>query len=157
MSLDELAMGKVYGSHLLGDLAGCDPAKMKDGEFVYRFLQKLVKEVGMNPIGSPHLDLYTGPHKEWDGFSATVHIQTSHITAHLFAFGYVFMDIFSCRPFDFERTKAFVAQMLRPSGSVNWRQVTRGSNFPAELIDPEQLALAVAPPSLWFAMEDAEP
>ena len=94
----------------------------------------------MNPIGSPHLDLYTGPHREWDGFSATIHIQTSHITAHLFAFGYVFMDIFSCRPFDREKTKAFILARLRPTGSVIWRELARGANFPAELVDDVQLA-----------------
>lgn len=119
---------------------------MCDGEFVYRFMQRLVAEIGMTPIGSPHLDLYTGPHKEWDGFSATIHIQTSHITAHFFAFGYVFMDIFSCRPFDRDKTKAFIVQALRPSGSAIWREIARGSNFPAGLIDDQQLALSAATP-----------
>jgi S-adenosylmethionine/arginine decarboxylase-like enzyme len=138
------ALDVAYGPHLLADLAGCDPARMKDGEFVYRFLQDLVKEVGMNPIGSPHLDLYTGPHKEWDGFSATIHIQTSHITAHFFAFGYVFMDIFSCRPFDREKTKAFILGRLRPTGSAIWRELARGANFPASLLDGAQLAVTSA-------------
>jgi S-adenosylmethionine/arginine decarboxylase-like enzyme len=134
----------TYGPHLLADLAGCEITRMRDGEFVYRFLLDLVKEVGMNPIGSPHLDLYTGPHKEWDGFSATIHIQTSHITAHLFAFGYVFMDIFSCRPFDREKTKAFILQRLRPTGSVIWRELARGANFPAQLVDHSQLTIGPA-------------
>lgn len=128
----------TYGPHLLGDLDGCLPSLMRDGEFIYRFMQGLVDEIGLVPIGSPHLDLYTGPHKEWDGFSATVHIQTSHVTAHFFAFGYVFLDIFSCKPFDQDRAKRWIEDRLRPERS-EWLSMERGRNFPSHLVDPEQV------------------
>ena len=140
--MDSTRPGINYGPHLLADLAGCPKAKMRDGEFVYRFLKNLVVHVGMNPIGSPHLDLYTGPHREWEGWSATVHIQTSHITAHLFAFGYAFLDVFSCKPFCLETTKDYILRELEPEGTVRFQLIGRGENFPRQLIDPSQLLAA---------------
>ena len=124
-----------FGPHLLGDLPDCDLERMRDGEFIYRFLLDLVKEIGMNPIGSPHLDLYTGPHREWEGFSATIHIQSRHITAHFFAFGYLFIDIFSCKPFDIDKTKQFIAHRFRPNKDATWMLISRGSNFPPQLLE----------------------
>lgn len=129
----------AYGPHLHGDLADCNSDKMRDGEFIYLFMLDVVRVTGMNPIGSPHLDLYSGPHQEWAGFSATIHIQTSHITAHFFAFGYVFLDIFSCRPFDRRKARCFIEAELEPQGAVRWRELQRGSTFPQALIDPLQL------------------
>lgn len=131
----------TYGPHMMGDLDGCSPKRMKDGEFIYRFMQDLVTVIGLTPIGSPHLDLYTGSHTEWEGFSATVHIQTSHITAHFFAFGYVFIDIFSCKPFDQARTRRYIEDKLGPA-NTEWWYLGRGRNFPANLIDPEQRSRA---------------
>ena len=142
--MDSTKCGVCYGPQLIADLDGCEPAKMSDGVFVYTFLQRLVGSVGMQPIGSPHLDLYTGPHEAWKGWSATVHIQTSHVTAHFFAFGYVFLDVFSCQPFDVAKTQQFIIDALKPSRSAQFRLVDRGHNFPLALVDPAQLALASA-------------
>ena len=121
-----------YGSHLMGDLNGCT---VRDGEYLYRFLKDLVREIGMESMGSPHLDLYTGPHTEWDGFSATIHIQSSHITVHIFAFGYVFIDIFSCTPIDVAKAQHFIKKSFEPAHD-SWQFVRRGFNFPSHLIDP---------------------
>lgn len=129
---------KSYGAHLMGDLDQCRLDVMTDGSFLYRFLKDLVREIGMEAMGSPHLDLYTGPHSEWDGFSGTIHIQTSHITCHVFAFGYVFIDIFSCRPIDQEKAKRFIRQRFEPANE-QWKVVFRGYNFPEAFIDPLQL------------------
>lgn len=123
-----------YGMHIMGDLNGCRLDVMRDGEFLYRFLKDLVGEIGMVPIGSPHLDLYTGPHKEWEGFSGTVHIQTSHITCHVFAFGYVFIDIFSCREFNTLKAIDFIQRAFCPT-SAGWHSMDRGFNFPAQYLD----------------------
>ncbi len=94
------------------DLVGCNTEKIMDGAYLYDFMQRLVKKIGMNPIGGPHMDLYSGPHPEWQGFSVTQHVQTSHITFHFFAFGYVFGDIFSCKDFDTEDAFEFIKNEL---------------------------------------------
>lgn len=133
---------KTYGPHLLGDLEGTVPRLATDGEFVYRFLNELVKVTKMNAIGSPHLDLYTGEHRAWAGFSGTIHIQTSHITMHIFELGYTFLDIFSCKPFDVEFTKKYIEKTLAPE-QATWALLYRGANFPAHHIDPAQAAVNV--------------
>lgn len=103
---------KVYGPHLTMDLLGCDPAKVSSGAFIYQFMSDLPGKIGMAKIGQPHLDLYSGPFKEWGGFSASIHIQTSHITFHFFDWGYAFGDIFSCKPFDYEATFELIKKEL---------------------------------------------
>jgi S-adenosylmethionine/arginine decarboxylase-like enzyme len=130
-----------YGAHLMGDLNGCVSGRMRDGEYLYRFLKNLVEEIEMEAMGSPHLDLYTGPHIEWDGFSGTIHIQSSHITCHVFAFGYVFIDIFSCKPINIRKAKDFIVKAWEPA-HVMWQSVNRGFNFPVHLIDPSQSRIA---------------
>ena len=124
----------TFGPHLLGDMNGCRRDVMCDGMWVWSFMHDLVNQLDMRRIGDPHLDLYSGPHKEWAGYSATIHIQTSHITAHFFAFGYVFLDIFSCKPFDQEKAKGYVRELLRPT-SERWQNVERGFMFPPELLE----------------------
>lgn len=106
-------IGHKYGPHLLMDMVGCNPQLITDGAFLYEFMQHLTKKIGMNPIGGPHMDLYSGPHPEWSGFSITQHVQTSHLTFHFFAFGYVFGDIFSCKDFDFEDAFNFIKEELQ--------------------------------------------
>ena len=134
-----------YGTQLLGDLYGCDRNRIRNGEFLYRFLLDLVAFLGMRAMGGPHLDVYTGPHRSWDGFSATVHIQTSHVTLHAFAVGYVFIDIFSCQPFDVTAAQHFVRDALEDRGgfSAEWRVIDRGYNFPGALVDPSMREVGV--------------
>lgn len=126
-----------YGPHLVGDLRGTNPELAVDGAFIYEFLNSLCSVIGLEPMGSPHLDWYTGEHDEWAGFSATLHIQTSHITLHAFEFGYLFIDIFSCKPFDQNTAIQFVQNMWQPD-SARWQPVERGYDFPPELLDPAQ-------------------
>lgn len=134
-------MRVAFGPHLAGELSGCDVALMRDGEFVYRFMLGLCENIGLIPMGSPHIDFYTGPHKEWEGASATLHVQTSHITAHFFAFGFVFIDIFSCKPFNRDAAEDFISNALHAEYS-QWEMVRRGTAFPDYLKDLEQLTSA---------------
>jgi S-adenosylmethionine/arginine decarboxylase-like enzyme len=128
-----------YGPHLMGDLNGTYRAGASDGPAIYEFLLDLCEEIGMDKIGSPHLDWYSGEHEAWTGFSATIHIQTSHITLHAFTLGYLFIDIFSCKPFSHEKAIEFVERFWCPT-DADWCSQLRGLNFPAEFIDPEQRA-----------------
>jgi|ERR1035437_7282591 S-adenosylmethionine/arginine decarboxylase-like enzyme len=147
---------KYYGPHLTLNLVGCNPDKVSNGEFVYKFLSDLPAKIGMNKIGNPHLDLYTGEFSEWGGFSATIHIQTSHITFHFFEWGYCFGDIFSCKDFDVANTIKLImdeleadkheprfqnseskmcldaAEFLKDKKST-WNLYQRGFNFPPSI------------------------
>lgn len=127
-----------FGPHLLGELAGITPEWQDEtGDWVdfdgcSALLIDTARTIGMRAMGRPHVDWYQGSHPEWKGPSGTLHIETSHITMHLFAFGHAFVDIFSCRPFDEERAKEFLEDALRPR-SVHWIRVDRGLLFPPEL------------------------
>jgi S-adenosylmethionine/arginine decarboxylase-like enzyme len=127
-------METPFGPHLVGDLYGVYAGNLQDGRYVYRFLLGLADFIGLQPIGSPHLDLYSGPHEEWNGFSATIHIQTSHITMHCFDFGYVFIDIFSCKQFDRREVEDYVTEQLEAT-DARWQMIERGYLFPSELLD----------------------
>lgn len=96
-------MKTKYGPHLTLDLVGCNPKKVSDVRFLYKFMSALPGKIGMNKMGEPHVDMYNGIHEEWGGASISIHIQESHITFHFFDWGYAFGDIFSCKDFDFEK------------------------------------------------------
>lgn len=97
--------------HLLMDGFGGDLQKMKDEEFVYRFLDMFPSEIGMNKISTPHVTTYHGPKEEDWGVSGFVLIAESHISIHTFPErAYVNIDIFSCKDFDNEQALAKVRE-----------------------------------------------
>jgi S-adenosylmethionine decarboxylase len=129
-----------YGPHLAGDLSGCSAEKLS-GLAVERLLLDVIEFAGMTPMGPPHRDAYTGPHPSWVGDSVTVHIQTSHVTGHAFErLGYLFVDLFSCAPFDAALVATFIEERLEAQ-HARWHCLRRGTSFPRELLDPAQLAL----------------
>jgi S-adenosylmethionine/arginine decarboxylase-like enzyme len=93
---------------LMIDMVGCNPEKVSNADFIYLFMKRLAKEIGMNPMGAPHIDLYNGVHPEWCGWSSTLHIQESHITFHWFNWGAAYGDIFSCKDFDMKAAVDFM-------------------------------------------------
>jgi len=123
----------VFGPHLIGDLHGVPGELANDRWFISGFLNDLTHYIGLKPMGFPHLDKYKGPHAAWNGFSATQHIETSHITMHMFEFGYAFIDIFSCMPFA-KDPRDFIERELRPTGT-RWQNIERGYLFPPELME----------------------
>jgi S-adenosylmethionine decarboxylase len=146
---------KKYGPHLTLDLVGCNPAKVSDAEYMYNFLIRLSKAIGMNLMGHPHLDFYNGIHPTWGGTSGSVHIQESHMTYHAFNWGYLCLDIFSCKDFDFEGAVKWIMDDLESDQheplftddtpevreareflkhqKSEWNLMARGKNFPNSL------------------------
>lgn len=145
-----------YGPHLTLDMLGCNPNKTSDANFIYSFMKRLVEAVGMNKIGNPHMDLYDGIHSEWGGWSVSIHIQESHMTAHFFDWGYTFLDIFSCKDFDVQATVDWIMteleadqhnpEFVNPESEESlaaieflngkkseWAYWKRGKNFPPSL------------------------
>jgi S-adenosylmethionine decarboxylase len=97
--------------HLLIDGFGGDVQKMKDEEFIYRFLDMFPSEVGMNKISTPHVTTYHGPVEEDWGVSGFVIIAESHISVHTFPErAYVNIDVFSCKDFNHEQALAQIRE-----------------------------------------------
>ncbi|MFH1560900.1 MAG: S-adenosylmethionine decarboxylase [Chloroflexota bacterium] len=97
--------------HLLMDGFGGDVQKMKDEDFVYRFLDMFPSEIGMNKISTPHVTTYHGPKEEDWGVSGFVLIAESHISVHTFPErAYVNIDVFSCKDFNHEQALAQIRE-----------------------------------------------
>jgi len=101
-----------YGPHLTLDLIGCNPKKTSDIRYMFKFMGELPGKIGMNKMGEPHIDMYNGIHEEWFGASISIHIQESHMTVHAFDWGYVFIDIFSCKDFDTDGAIKYIMESL---------------------------------------------
>ncbi|MBF8267387.1 MAG: S-adenosylmethionine decarboxylase proenzyme [Dehalococcoidia bacterium] len=99
--------------HLLVDGYGGDVEKMKDEDFVYRFLDTYPSEIGMNKIITPRVITYRGPKEEDWGVSGFVIIAESHISIHTFPErSYVNIDVFSCKDFDNEKALAQIREVF---------------------------------------------
>jgi len=122
-----------FGPHLLAELRGCQWDATQERN-VRWFLESIVDVIGMKAIGKVHMDKYHGD-KAWHGYSATIHIQTSHVTAHFFdETGFVFLDIFSCRPFDVDHARDHIVRVLQPNAHA-WQLLQRGALFPPEVVE----------------------
>jgi len=108
----------MLGPHLMLDCYGCNENKLKDLDFVLKFLNELPDMIKMHKIADPYAIYYPGKPDSFDkgGISAIVIIAESHISIHTFpANNYTSVDIFSCKIFDIEKaieyiTKAFGAK-----------------------------------------------
>ena len=91
--------------HLIIDGYCDDPKKMRDTEFIYRFLDTYPKEIGMTKVSTPQVSQYAGTQASespppQQGISGFILLGESHISIHVFPeLSYVNIDIFSCNDF----------------------------------------------------------
>lgn len=97
---------KPYGYELIMDLHGCD-ASIFNRASLDGYFEKLCKAIDMrkceryfwDDVGLPEEEKQTSPHTK--GSSAVQFILTSTIIVHtLDILGAVYVNIFSCKPFD---------------------------------------------------------
>lgn len=122
----------IFGPHLTLDLSGCNKEKLKDLDFVFGLLNNLPDMIGMTKITQPMVFPYSGLVPEDKGITGMVIIAESHISVHTFQEkDYVFVDIFSCKPFDYEKAAEFLINAFE-AREVEKNVVQRGLNFPRE-------------------------
>ncbi len=126
----------MLGPHLILDCYGCDKERLNDQKFILKFLDDLVKEIKMKKISEPQCVNYPGNPDSFDngGISAVVLIAESHISVHTWPEngGYASIDIFSCKPFDIEKTIGFTLERLNPK-KIEKKLMTRGREFPKDV------------------------
>jgi len=111
-----------WGYHLLLDMSLCN--KNIDNENVVRaFLKELIRELKMTPIGDPLIAKVDG--EDGRGLSAIQLITTSSITFH----GddekmSVYLDIFSCKPYDPKQAMQTVIKYFNPK-HIGHKFITR--------------------------------
>lgn len=117
------------------DCYGCDKEKLKNADFILKFLNDTVKKLDMHIIKEPSLISYDYNPETWDngGVSAIVIIAESHISIHTFPEndGFMSLDMFSCKDFNIDKVISIVNKEFKPE-MVEKNLVMRGTHFPKE-------------------------
>lgn len=123
-------MTEPFGPHITIDLKGCPKEILANYDFHFDFLKGIPEMIGMTPITQPYVFPYSGLVPEDKGITGILIIAESHISVHSFEEkGYCFIDIFSCKPFDYEFAIAKTIELFKPeSHEIN--VVQRGKDFP---------------------------
>jgi S-adenosylmethionine decarboxylase len=119
-----------YGPHLMLDLGKCNPAILDDLDACFTLLNELPDQIGMTKITQPYVFRYGGPVPEDDGITGMTIIAESHISLHTYPKrGFVFVDLFSCKPFDVRKATDYIVQFFESeSPAVHVKE--RGRHFP---------------------------
>jgi len=92
---------EFWGYHLILDCHACDVSSIQSYDNVYKWITDLVKAIDMEPIGEPRIEYTAAEFPDKAGFTAIQVIVTSSIVAHFIdSTGDVYIDVFSCKPFD---------------------------------------------------------
>jgi S-adenosylmethionine decarboxylase len=119
-----------YGPHLMLDLNDCNSAILDDLEACFRLLNELPEKIGMTKITQPYVFRYSGLVTEDEGITGVTIIAESHISLHTYPKkNFVFVDIFSCKPFDVEGARDYVVQFFQSKSPLVHIQ-ERGAAFP---------------------------
>lgn len=107
-------MATHFGYHLLLDMSNCNRAQISSRDNIYTFVKTLVELIDMVAVGEPIIEmLCVGDPKV--GYSLLQLISTSNITGHFMEIsGEVYIDIFSCKPFDIKVAEKVVRQYFTP-------------------------------------------
>ena len=123
-------MEDAFGPHITLDLKGCPKDILSNYQLHFEYLKNIPELIQMTPITQPYVFPYEGLVPEDRGITGIVIIAESHISVHSFEDkGYCFIDIFSCKPFDYERAIELTKEIFQPKDcEVN--VVSRGKDFP---------------------------
>jgi S-adenosylmethionine decarboxylase len=119
-----------YGPHLMLDLNECNSGILNDLDACFKLLNELPEMIGMTKITQPYVFRYSGLIPEDEGITGVTVIAESHISLHTYPRkNFVFVDLFSCKPFDVERAKDYIVQFFQSkSPAVHVQE--RGEAFP---------------------------
>ncbi|MFO0878151.1 MAG: S-adenosylmethionine decarboxylase [Gemmataceae bacterium] len=127
-----LAGGRMagFGIHLTLDLGECDSTRLSDLDRLFELLNQLPEMLCMTRVTPPYVFKYSGKVPEDRGITGFVVIAESHISIHTFQEkNYAFVDVFSCKAFDWNQAKTFIADCLGARNVVA-NMVIRGRDFP---------------------------
>ena len=99
--------------HLVIDAFVDNPEKISHVGPIFDLLNDLPEQIEMTKITQPYVFRYSGVVPEDWGVTGMVIIAESHISIHTFPEHNRFhMDVFSCKPFDYERTLQIIEERL---------------------------------------------
>ncbi|MBI4138425.1 MAG: S-adenosylmethionine decarboxylase [Candidatus Wildermuthbacteria bacterium] len=101
---------KTY--HIIFDAFGVAKELLNSEEFALKILLEVPKLIGMKILSGPNLVRdYDRGHEGVTGFAI---VDFSHVSLHTFvATQEIFLDIFSCKPFDYAAVREYLYGALR--------------------------------------------
>ena len=97
------------------DLYDCDLALMQNADAIREFVVQLCDRIKMRRYGETQV-VFFGDEPRVQGFSMTQLIETSLISAHFAdASRAIYLDVFSCAPYDPEDAAKFAAEYFKAS------------------------------------------
>jgi S-adenosylmethionine decarboxylase len=123
-------MEEAFGPHITLDLKGCPKDILSNYQLHFDYLKNIPQLIQMTPITQPYVFPYEGLVTEDRGITGIVIIAESHISVHSFEEkGYCFIDIFSCKTFDYDKAVRLTKEIFQPK---DWEVnvVARGKDFP---------------------------
>ena len=119
----------VWGHHLILDFAGCPRERLVCKNHLQSWVSELIDAIDMKAYGEPVIEYFATHSHDAAGFTLLQLIETSNICAHFTEnLGQVYIDIFSCKPFDDEVAKAICTKYFEPL-HIAQQALTRGA-FP---------------------------
>lgn len=124
----------MFGPQLILDLYGCEEEKISNKKLIYKLLYEMPELINLRKISKPIVFYIKENERTFDkgGISGFVLIAESHITIHTFSgYGYAFVDIFSCKDFDYKKIIEYLKENLKAK-KIKKRFFIRGREFPKE-------------------------
>ena len=128
---------REFGQHLTIDASGCDRRRLANQTLVYDILNRLPGNLSMTKMSLPHVVKWMDPGATIEGISGFVMIAESHVSIHTFPEkDYVFIDIFSCKPFDIDHAVELLVKAF-DAKKYTKKIIKRGLDFPRS--DPHHI------------------
>ena len=97
------------------DLSKCDPNIIRNSDLIKRYVEELCELIEMKRFGECHVVNF-GEEERVAGFSMFQLIETSCISGHFAnATNSAYIDIFSCKEYDVDKTVEFTANFFKGS------------------------------------------
>lgn len=104
------------------DIYECDPEKIRSADVIRRFVVELCELIEMKRFGETQV-VHFGEEERVAGYSMVQLIETSLISAHFANLtNAVYLDVFSCKPYDPDKVKTFAEEYF--GGSYSYMSVT---------------------------------
>ncbi len=108
----------VWGIASSIDIYDCDPARIRDADYIRRFVVELCDLIEMKRFGETQV-VHFGEDERVAGYSMVQLIETSLISAHFANLtNAVYLDVFSCKPYDPEIVRGFSQETFAGKSSV---------------------------------------
>jgi len=104
---------QIFGKEIIIDLHGCNPEKIRSGEAIRDYSDKLIKLIDMKKYGELFLEHFAEHSKIAAGFSFAQMIETSLVSGHFSEYlNSAYINIFSCKDFDEKKAAEFTKEFF---------------------------------------------